>query len=90
MAVAIVAAQIMHPLLVLCIRFLNLGVPSIIVCFIDIELDVFMSLTKGEIVYRDSVRPCKVINHSISLANASVTNAWQNPRYARQWCPSNT
>ena len=74
MTVTIITTDIVHALLISTIAALDIIVELSILLGIDIKDNVFVTLSKGKIVFRYVVRSCKVVNDSIGAGDASVTN----------------
>ena len=74
MAMAIVTADIVHALLIGTIAALDVVVELSVLRGIDIEDDVFVTLSKGKVVFWDVVGSREIVNDAIGAGDASVTN----------------
>ena len=80
MAMAIVAADVVHTLPVGSISPHHIFVEFIMATFCDVKDDVLVSLTEREIILADIIRPSKVMDHAISAADTRVSDEGQDPR----------
>ena len=76
MAVAIVTTDIVHALLIGKIAALDVVVELSVPRGIDIKDDVFVTLSKGKVIFWDVVGSREIVNDAIGAGDASVTNHW--------------
>ena len=87
-AVAVVAADVVHPLAVGAVRALDVVVEFLVLAGIDTLKDnIFVRLTESKVVLADIVGTSEVIDDSIGAADASVADSRQEPSYRREWGP---
>ena len=57
---------------------------------VNVESNILMCCSKSKFIFAYGERSSKVVNHSISTADASVTDTWDYPRDAGQRRPGDT
>ena len=53
------------------------------------ELNIFIGLSKGEIIDVNGVVATEIVNKSLRTCNTHMSDEWENQRNERQWCPNN-
>ena len=85
--VAVVAADVVHALLVGPVPALDVVVKLAVLAGVDFKDDILVRLSEGEVILRDVVGARKIVDHAVSPADPSVTDARQEPCDQRQRCP---